>query len=308
MTVRALIATAILLVIGGISAPSTVSASAILSMLPFLAIIAIASLGQHLVVQQRGLDLSSAGIVSLAAALATALPHSDAGAWTTLGYALVALAVGGVAGIVSGLFVTRLSVPSLVTTIGVNSVLLGLTLFVSHGIPSKAPEALSSFALGKFVGVPDTIFVLLLVAGSAIFILDRTTIGRRFVAVGVNPRAAYAVAIPVARYQVLTYAVAGLLYAAAGVLLAGYLSIPTVFCGTPYPLGSVAAVVVGGNSIAGGTRGSVVATVVGAFFLTYLDQLVLAAGFDTSMQDIVKALIVIFGVALPVLTRRLRSA
>ena len=308
LTVKAVAATILLLVIGGIAAPSTVSASAILSMLPFIAILAIAAVGQHLVVQQRGLDLSVAGIISFAAALATALPHSDAGGWATLGYALVAVVSGIVAGAVSGLVVTQLSVPPLVTTIGVNSVMLGLTLFVSHSIPSKAPETLSDFALAKFAGIPDTVFVLVIVAAAVIFVLDRTTIGRRFVAVGVNPRSAHAVAIKVERYQVATYAVAGLLYAAGGVLLAGYVSIPTVFCGSPYLLGSVAAVVVGGNSIAGGGRGSVIATVIGAIFLTYLDQLVLAAGFETSMQDIVEALIVISGVALPVVARRLRSA
>ncbi len=124
----------------------------------------------------------------------------------------------------------------------------------------------------------------MLVAAAVIFVINRTVLGRRFVAVGVNPMAAHAVAISVDLYRIGTYLMAGLLYAGAGVLLAGYLSIPTVFCGTPYLLASVAAVVIGGNSIAGGGRGSVVATVVGAFFLTYLDQLVLAAGFETSMQ------------------------
>ena len=147
-----------------------------------------------------------------------------------------------------------------------------------------------------------------IVIAALMFIIGRTTIGRRFIAVGVNPLAAHAVAIPVDLYRIGTYVVAGLCYAGAGVMLAGYLSIPTVFCGSPYLLGTAAAVVVGGNSIGGGVRGSVIATVIGAFFLTYLDQLVLAAGFETSMQDIVEALIVVSGVALPVVARRIRHA
>jgi ribose/xylose/arabinose/galactoside ABC-type transport system permease subunit len=308
LAVKAVIATVLLLVIGGFAAPSTVSASAILSMLPFFSILAIAAIGQHLVIQQRGLDLSVAGAISLSAALVTALPASDAGTMAMIGFVLVALAVGAAAGGVSGLIVTKVHVPPLVTTIGANSVLLGVTLFVSHSIPSKAPTSLSHFALAKFVGIPDTLIALVLLAAVVIFIIGRTILGRRFVAVGVNPMAAHAVAIPVDLYRIGTYLMAGLLYAGAGVLLAGYLSIPTVFCGTPYLLESVAAVVIGGNSIAGGGRGSVVATIVGAFFLTYLDQLVLAAGFETSMQDIVEFLIVISGVALPVVARRLRQA
>ncbi len=71
-----------------------------------------------------------------------------------IGFALIALAVGAVAGTVSGLVVTKVQVPPLVTTIGVNSVLLGITLLVSHSIPSKAPESLSSFALSKIIGIP----------------------------------------------------------------------------------------------------------------------------------------------------------
>ena len=305
---RAAIATVLLLIIGGLAAPSTVSASAFLSMLPFFAILAVASIGQHLVILQRGLDISVAGVMSLAAALVTVLPHNDADAWTTIGYVLVVLGMGVVSGLIVGLIVTRLSVPALVATIGANSVLLGLTLLVSGSIPSKAPDSLSHFALGKFLGIPDTLFAMALVVAAAIFIIGRTTIGRRFIAVGVNPAAAHAVAIPVDIYRVGTYVVASVCYAGAGVMLAGYLSIPTVSCGSPYLLATVAAVVVGGNSIGGGVRGSVIATVIGAFFLTYLDQLVLAAGFQTSMQDIVEALIVVSGVALPVVAQRLRHA
>ncbi len=308
LAAKAVIATVLLLIIGGIAAPSTVSASAILSMLPFFSILAIAAIGQHLVSQQRGLDLSVAGAISLSAALVTALPSSNAAMGAMIGFVLVALAAGAAAGAVGGLIVTKVQVPPLVTTIGVNSVLLGLTLFVSHSIPSKAPPSLSHFALAKFIGIPDTVIVLVLLAAVVIFVLDRTILGRRFLAVGVNPVAAHAVAVPVDLYRIGTYLMAGLLYAGAGALLAGYVSIPTVFCGTSYLLASVAAVVIGGNSIAGGGRGSVVATVVGAFFLTYLDQLVLAAGFATSMQYIVESLIVISGVALPVVARRLRQA
>ncbi len=308
LATRAAVATVLLLIIGGIGAPSTVSLSAVLSMLPFIAILAVASMGQHLVILQRGLDLSVAGMMSLSAALVTALPPSGVGTGALLGYIALALGSGILAGLINGLVVTQLSVPALVTTIGSGSVLLGMTLFVSHSIPSKSPDSLSQFALGKFAGIPDTIYVMAIVIAALMFIIGRTTIGRRFIAVGVNPLAAHAVAIPVDLYRIGTYVVAGLCYAGAGVMLAGYLSIPTVFCGSPYLLGTAAAVVVGGNSIGGGVRGSVIATVIGAFFLTYLDQLVLAAGFETSMQDIVEALIVVSGVALPVVARRIRHA
>jgi ribose transport system permease protein len=152
------------------------------------------------------------------------------------------------------------------------------------------------------------VWTLLLVAGATVFMLTFTTVGRRFIAVSVNPGAAYAVGVSLKVYSVLTYAISGFMYAVAAVMLSGYLVSPTVLCGLPYLLGSIAAVVVGGNPLGGVTKGSVVATVVGAFFLTYLAQLVTALGFSGSAEDLADAIIVLGGVALPEITRRLRYA
>jgi ribose/xylose/arabinose/galactoside ABC-type transport system permease subunit len=144
------------------------------------------------------------------------------------------------------------------------------------------------------------------IAAIAIFVLEKTTVGRRFIATSVNPDAAIAVGIPLDGYRVATYTLAGFCYAAAGVLLAGYVLSPTVFSGLPYLLATVAAVVVGGNPIGGGLRGSVAATIVGALFLTYLGQLVLAVGFETSAQNIVQAIIIIASVGVIEAGRRIR--
>ncbi len=308
LAAKAAIATVALLAVGSLIAPSALSASAFLSMLPFVAILAVASIGQHLVIQQRGLDISIAGVICFSAVIVTALPRSGASALAVTGYVIAALAMGLASGAVTGVIVTFLRVPPLVTTIGVNAVLLGVTLMVSHSIPSQAPPALASFALGITLGVPDTVWIAALLAAIAIFVLERTVVGRRFIAVSVSPAAAHAVGIPVEIYRVATYMAAGLCYAAAGVLLAGFLSVPNIFCGNPYILASVAAVVIGGNSVAGGARGSVLATIIGAFFLTFLGQLVLSAGLERSMQNVVQALIVIGGVALPEIARRVRRS
>ena len=304
---RSVLATAILLIIGAILAPSTVLPSSLLSLLPFMAFLAVAAIGQHLVIQQRGLDISVAAIMSFAAVIVTALPKSGAGTGEVLAYIGLALLMGLAAGAVNGAIITLLKVPALVTTIGVNSVLFGITLMVSQSVPSAAAPAFNQFIIGLTLGMPNSIWIALAVAAVAIFVIERTSIGRRFVAISVSPAAAHAVALPVERYQIATYMAAGLCYAIAGVMLAGFLQVPSIFSGNLYILASVAAVVVGGNSVAGGARGSIVATVVGAFFLTFLGQLVLSAGLERSMQNVVQALIVIGGVGLPVLLRHQTS-
>jgi ribose/xylose/arabinose/galactoside ABC-type transport system permease subunit len=302
----AAIATAVLIVGGGIIAPSTVSISALQLMLPFFAILAVASIGQHLVIQQRGLDISVAGIMSFSAVIVSALPGSEAGVPETLAFVALALAMGFGVGAVNGVLVALLRVNSLVATIGMNSLMLGITMHVTSGFSQQAPPPLNKFGVGKFLEVPLTIYVMLVIAAIAIFVLGKTTVGRRFIATSVNPDAALTVGIPLDGYRVATYALAGFCYAAAGVLLAGYVLSPTVFSGMPYLLATVAAVVVGGNPIGGGLRGSVTATIIGALFLTYLGQLVLAVGFETSAQNIVQAIIIIASVGVVEVGRRLR--
>ena len=308
LAAKAFIATAVLVLIGGIAAPSTISTAAILSTLPYFAILAVASIGQHLVIQQRGLDLSTAGIMSFCAVVVTKLPDSSTDAGVVIFWIVAALAVGALIGAISGLIVTLLQVPPLVTTIGINAILFGLTYFVSTGASVQSPVMMVKFFVGSFLYVPTLVWMLLLVAGVTVFVLTFTAIGRRFIAVSVNPAAAHAVGIPLKTYSILTYAFAGLMYAIAAIMLSGYLVSPTVLCGLPYLLGTIAAVVVGGNPLGGLTKGSVVATVIGAFFLTYLAQLVTALGFGSSAEDLADAIIVLSGVALPEITRRLRYA
>ena len=308
LATKAFVATALLVLVGGIAAPSTVNSAAILSTLPYFAILAVASIGQHLVIQQRGLDLSTAGIMSFVAVVVTKLPDGSTDLGVVLFYVAAGLAVGAAIGAVTGLIVTFLEVPPLVTTIGVNAILFGLTYFVSTGASVQSPMMMVNFFVDRFLYVPTTVWVLLLVAGTTVFVLTFTTIGRRFIAVSVNPEAAHAVGVPLKLYSILTYSIAGFMYAVAAIMLSGYLVSPTVLCGLPYLLGTIAAVVVGGNTLGGITKGSVGATVIGAFFLTYLAQLVTALGFGGSAEDLADAIIVLSGVALPEITRRLRHA
>lgn len=294
---RAAAALLLLIAVGALTAPGTVTVGVWQAMLPFVAILGLAALGQHLVIQQGGFDLSVAGVISLAAVIAT-MPPSTGDEATVVAYVLAALAMGLCVGLLSGLVISVIGVAPIVTTIGMNALLLGATLYFSGGVPSSAPESLISFATGKWIGIPRTFVIFLLVALVLAFVLQHTVMGRRFTAVGTSKHSARMLAIPVRLYQVGTYALAGVLFAVAGVLLAGYLTTPTVFSGNPYMLTTVAAFVVGGNALSN-EKGSVMATAIGAAFLIYLDQVLVSLGVPQAIQNIVQAVIVIAGVALP---------
>ena len=135
-----------------------------------------------------------------------------------ISFIVAGLAVGAAFGAVTGLIVTLLNVPSLVTTIGMNAILFGLTYYVSTGASVQSPTMMVAFFVGQFLFVPTMVWVLLLVAGATVFVLTFTTVGRRFIAVGVNPPAAHTVGVPLKAYSILTYAVAGLMYAIAAII------------------------------------------------------------------------------------------
>jgi ribose transport system permease protein len=289
-------ATILLFAVSPLVAGGALSHSALQAMLPFAGILAIAAIGQTLVIQQGGLDLSVPGTFSLGVVLVTVVPGGHDG---KLALALVVvLLVGVAAGMLNGLLVTRLGITSLVATLGMNAVLVGTVLQVTHGsIAYKATANWSHFASSKVAGVPvPTIVALGLVVVVAAY-MRWSVFGRRFDLVGASPLAARAAGLPVARYQLVSYVVAGACYACAGALLAGFLGSPQLFAGNDYLLPTIAAVVLGGTALGGG-RGSVVATGVGVLFLSQLEQVVELLGASQAGQDIIQGAIVALGMGL----------
>ena len=298
-------ATALLFAVSPLLASGSLSGSAILGMLPFAAVLALAAVGQTLVVQQRGLDLAVPGTMSLAAVIVTAhAAGNDDRLVPALGLVLLASMT---AGLVSGVAVTWFGITPLVATLGVNALLLGMIQQITGGLSTKtAPANLSTFTLDKTAGVPNTVILVGAIVLAVTFLIRKTTIGRRFVAVGANAPAARAAGIPVRSYQLATYVVASVCYGAAGVLLAGFLQTSSISVGADYLLPTVAAVVLGGTSLLGGS-GSVVATAIGALFLTQLQQVVLGTGAASSVQFIVQGVVIALAVALRQVPARLRA-
>ncbi len=289
-------ATALLFAVSPLIDPGSLRSSALVSTLPFAALLAIASFGQTLVIQQRGLDLSVPGMISLGAILITKYPNqSNSGLLGGIGLVVLACVLSG---LVSGFCVTRLRITPLVATLGVNALLLGTIIEISNGTSTTAPPpALVGFAFGKTAGIPNTVYVAGGVAIVLAFLVRRTVAGRRFVAVGTNAPAAYVAGIGVDGYVWATYVVASLFYGLAAVLVAGYVGTPGLSAGNNYLLPSITAVVLGGASLAGGS-GSLIGTAIGALFLTQLQQDVFGAGAPTSVQYLIQAGVIALAMAL----------
>ncbi len=301
-----LIATAALFAVSAALAPQSVAPGALASMLPFAAILAVVAIGQTLVIQQGGIDLSVPGAFSLSVVLVTKLPNGDNS--MVLLAILLALLTTAVAGLISGFVVAYLRVAPIVATLGMNAVLVGATWAVSGGASRRTPSGLYGFVSSSFFGVPVTVLFAVGLTVLMAFIIQRTAFGRRFEITGANPLVAAAAGIRPQPYQLSAYIGASVMYSLAGILLAGVVNTPGINQGDAYLLPSVAVVVLGGTSLMGG-KGSVIASAVAALFFTQVDRLVLTMGLGYGIQVLIQALALAVGVALHgnVLKERLRG-
>ena len=164
-------------------------------------------------------------------------------------------------------------------------------------VQSAVPLGLSDWAANRILGVSPIFWMgvaatLVLIVG-----LRYTSVGRRFQMVGANPVSSHVMGVRVTLNQTFVYVAAAVLYAIAGVALAGLLRNPGVTIGSPYLLGPIAAVVIGGASLAGGLA-SPLSTFAAAFFLAGLNQMMMSLGLATSLQFLVFGLVIIGGMLI----------
>jgi ribose transport system permease protein len=278
------LASAVLLVIAQIVAPETLSSDSLSSyVLPFMTFLAVAALGQMLVIMTGGIDLSTPGVIVLVANVLVGVAAGENG---NLAKALVVcLAWSALIGLVNGLLVGVGGLNPLIVTLAVGQIVTGVTVGYARTIANESavPDSLSSWAIGDFLGVSWIFWVGVVTAVTLALFLRYTAVGRRFQAVGANPRAAWIAGIHVRRYVVLAYTTAAVLYGSAGILLVALIRSPSIDLGDPYLLGPIAAVVIGGASLAGGLA-SATSTWVAAFALTLLTQMLRVLGLTTAWQ------------------------
>lgn len=290
---RALIAVIVLFAVSPLFSVGTLSRTAIVSMLPFAALIAVVAIGQTLVIQQGGLDLSVSGAVTLGAVFAAKVGTD--GRIGIVATVILAIVVTSLFGILSGVVVAVFGLPPLVVTIAANALMIGAVQAISGGFSSQAPPELTTFALSRIGGIPVLAIIALAIALIFQAALKLTRVGRRFELVGENRRAAEYIGVRPRLHTVTAYWLSALLAGAAGVMLAGLLRIPTLSSGDAYLLPSIAAVVLGGTALTGG-RGSIIGTALGSLFLAQLSQLVQTFTQSTAVQNIVQALIIGVGI------------
>ncbi len=234
-----------------------------------VAIFGIIAVGQLLVILTAGIDLSMGSVLGLAGAItAELLVHG-----TGIPVAIVGgLAAGALCGLLNGVLVSGAKLPPFIATLGMLGIARGVVLVLTNASTVQPlPSSFGAIANGSFLGLPNLLWLFLVVAAVVAFVLRRTVFGRYIYAVGSNPESARLAGVPVKRVLLAVYAISGLLAGVGGVLLTSRLNAGVPTAGTGYELNAIAACVIGGASLFG-AKGGAFGAAAGALIVATLNN------------------------------------
>ncbi|MER7853345.1 substrate-binding domain-containing protein [Streptomyces bacillaris] len=268
------------------------------------AVTAILAFGVTFVIVSAGIDLS---VGSVAALSATVLAWSATSAGVPVVLAvLLAIATGIACGFVNGALISYGKLPPFIATLAMLSIARGLSLVISQGSPIAFPDSVSRLGdtLGGWLPVP--VLVMIAMGLLTALILGRTFIGRSMYAIGGNEEAARLSGLRVKRQKIVIYALSGLFAAVAGIVLASRLVSAQPQAAQGYELDAIAAVVIGGASLAGGV-GKASGTLIGALILAVLRNGLNLLSVSAFWQQVVIGVVIALAVLLDTLRRRAGS-
>ena len=260
------------------------------------AVVSIMAVGMTFVIICAEIDLSVGSHVSFAAMVVAMLMYWDVPGWLA---APLVLVLGAAVGAINGLIVTRLRIPSFLVTLGMLSVLRGLSLTFtgSMPVPIVDDDFVTVLAAGTILGLPAPIGWTILTVVAGFYLLHLSLLGRRVFATGGSAVAARFSGVDTDRVKILAFMLCGTTASLAGLILAARSAAGNPILGQGLELDVIAAVIIGGTSLFGG-RGTILGSVVGAIFIGILGFGLIVMGLSTSIQEVVKGLIIIFAVSL----------
>ena len=255
----------------------------------------ILAVGVTFVLLTAGVDLSLGSVVALSGVACATFAHP--GEHSVFVPIAVGLLTGAACGLINGALVTRGGVAPFIVTLGMMTIARGLALIVSGGRPvANLSNELTSLA-GDFLGVPIPVLCFAGVAAAAWFFLSRFRLGRHIHAVGGNEHAARAAGVSVERVKLFAYGLCGLLTGLAGVVLAARITTGQPNAGQAYELDAIAAVVIGGTSLAGGV-GTIAGTLLGVLLIGVINNGLDLMGVSSYYQAVIKGVIIVGAVWL----------
>jgi ribose transport system permease protein len=257
------------------------------------AVVSVLAVGQFMVIVTRGIDLSVGSVAALATVAIAILLQNGQPAPVAI---VLTLAVCALVGLVNGLIVVYAGITPFIATLAMLSIARGAAFIIQVGtlIAISNTGFINVFA-GKALGVPSPVIIFLVVMLIAAFVMQFTTFGRQLYAIGGNPEAARLSGLPVNRNLTAAYVVSGLLAGVAGLMLAAQLSQGSSLIGQGYELNSIAAAVVGGTSLFGGT-GNPISAVIGGLIIGTISNIMNLVGIQSEPQLVILGVVILLAV------------
>ena len=294
------VALAILCAVGvGTAGDNFASVDNTLTILRFASVIGVISIGMTFVIIAGQIDLSVGAIVALASVWCTTVATQQMAEdthWIVM--VTTALLVGVGCGLVNGLLVAYGGIVSFIATLAMLASARGLAeILANRRTQIVDVDEFADFFRDDFIGVPVLVWMFALVAVIGWVLLNRTTFGRRTVAVGGNPEAARLAGINVRRHTLLLFVLLGLCCGIAAIMITARTTTGSSTHGLLYELDAIAAVVIGGTLLAGG-RGTIVGTVLGVLIFATLNNVFVQNDLSSSAQALAKGVIIVVAVLL----------
>ncbi|AJX30605.1 Ribose transport system permease protein rbsC [Burkholderia oklahomensis] len=272
---------------------SFLSAANLENVLRQVSINAIIGVGMTCVILTGGIDLSVGSVMALSGTLTAGLLVAGINGAAALA---AGVGVGLALGAANGLFVAFAGMPPIIVTLATMGIARGFALIYTGGYPIDGlPDWIRFFGSGKVLGVQMPVLTMLVVYALAWLLLERMPFGRYVYAIGGNEHATRLSGVRVARVKLVVYTFAGLTSALAALVLTGRLMSGQPNAGVGFELDAIAAVVMGGTSIAGG-RGSIVGTLIGALLLGVLNNGLNMIGVNPYVQNVIKGGIILLAI------------
>ncbi len=289
-----LIALIILVVTLTILSPNFLTTSNLMNLFRQVSINVILAIGMTFVILTSGIDLSVGSVLAFAGIVSASFATGDDG--NTFLAVLAGLGAGLLLGAVNGIVVAKGRVAPFIVTLGMMAAARGFTFIYSDGRPiSNLTDSFLVIASGTLLGIPIPVWIIAIVFMICSVVLYRTKFGRYVYAVGGNENAAKTSGISVNKTLIAVYCISGLLAGLAGVVLTSRISGGLPQSGISYELDAIAAVVIGGTSLAGG-RGRLWGTLVGALIIGVLNNGLDLLGVSSYWQQVVKGAIIVIAV------------
>lgn len=294
---KSLIALLLLIVAVSFLSPNFFTVDNFFNILQQTSINAIIAVGMTLVILTSGIDLSVGSLFALTGAVAASIIGMEINVYIAV---IAVLALGTAIGAFTGVIVAKGKVQAFIATLVMMLMLRGVARVYTKGESinlgySDSAMAFEWFGIGHLFGIPAPIWLMVLVFLAAWYLLNYTRLGRYIYAVGGNESATRLSGINVDRIKIIVYALCGLLAALASMVEVARLSTASSNAGEGYELEAIAAVVLGGTSLAGG-RGRIMGTLIGALIIGFLGNAMNLLGISANYQLIVKAIVILLAV------------